>query len=250
MVSQVICVICSILPEIHTTEITFYKFPKVIESPVLYRAWKTALSDALSNERPELLIDANLTDTYVCSRHFTASDFMFESGKLILVERATPSRLTKDVYESKEPSQAIKITKEYEPSSKGNNFATTLTKDFVTTSRHNLRSDLICTETSRVLTPTVTEYVMAAKGGIIDLTTLKRIEKPIEVDLIPSSKKRLNENENGPIDLELKIQSFEKIFKRMRSDNLLTETYVEQLKVILSIQQTIYLSNLLVIVTK
>lgn len=86
MVSQVICVICSVVPEPHTTEITFYKFPKAAEMPTLFKSWKNAVVDALSKERPELLDDASLCDTYICSRHFTVDDFAFKNGQLGLVE--------------------------------------------------------------------------------------------------------------------------------------------------------------------
>lgn len=222
MVSQVICVICAVLPEPHTTEITFYKFPKVIEMPALFKSWKNSVVDALADERPELLDDSSLHETYVCSRHFTVNDFSFKSGKLCLVENAVPSLLKKVQYESCDAKQPTRFTKDYEPSSRGDNFATTLTKDFVTTSRHNLRSDLISTETSRILTPTVSEYVTTSKRTIDDI-----LSKHISVsndDGVDVSKKR-------NIDVHHKVDVFEQIFKRLRCDNILTETYVEKLKV-------------------
>lgn len=224
MVSQVICVICSVLPEPHTTQITFYKFPKAAEVPTLFKSWKNAVVDALSEERPELSDDANLHDTYVCSRHFTVDDFAFKNGHLCLVENAIPSLLAKTQYENGDSKQASRITKEYEPSSRCDNFATTLTKDFVTTSRHNLRSDLVCTETSRVLTPTVTEYVTTSKRNIDDILS-KNIGKLID------SGDRLDVSKKRNIDVQHKIDVFEKIFKRMRCDNVLTEAYLEKLKV-------------------
>lgn len=222
MVSQVICVICSVLPEPHTTEITFYKFPKAAEAPTLFKSWKNAVVDALSKERPELLDDASLCDTYVCSRHFTVDDFVFKNGHLGLVENSVPSLLTKSHYESCDAKQSTQITKEYEPSSRGDNFATTLTKDFVTTSRHNLRSDLISTETSRVLTPTVSEYVTTSKRNI-DVILSNTIGNLIESGLDVPKKRN--------IDVQHKIDVFERIFKRMRCDNVLTENYLEKLKV-------------------
>lgn len=223
MVSQVICVICSVLPEPHTTEITFYKFPKTAELPTLFKSWKNAVVDALAKERPELMDDASLYDTYVCSRHFTANDFAFKNGKLGLVENAVPSLLAKSEYENCDAKPATRITKEYEPSSRAENFASTLTKDFVTTSRHNLRSDYICTETSRVLTPTVTEYVTTSKRNINDISSTYA-ENLNDNGLDLTSKKR-------NIDVQHKIDIFEKIFKRMRCDSILTEAYLEKLKV-------------------
>lgn len=216
MVSQVICVICSILPEPTTTEITFYKFPNAIESPATYKIWKNALVNALTEERPEILHDNQLRDSYVCSRHFIGTDFTFENGKLVLLKNAVPTRITKKIYEGKDINQLNKTTKEYEPSSRGGNFATTLTNNFVTTSRKNLHSDLICTETSRALTPSVSEYIMSSKNKLDGDTAT--------VDSLVNTRKR-------NMDLEQKLQSFEKIFKRMRSDNLLTENYVQTLKV-------------------
>lgn len=225
MVSQVICVVCSTLPEPHTTQITFYKFPKASEQSAMFKAWKSALSDALSHERPELTEDASLIDTFVCSRHFIASDFSFINGKLILLKDAIPSRIAKSLYESDDCNVNDKITKEYEPSTRTNNFATTLTKDYVTTSHNNLhqRSDLISTETSRVLTPTVSEFFATARIKI-DGPSMELAPK-LPVDTPPVSKKKRH------ISLEHKIESFEKIFKRLRQDNLLTESYLEQLKV-------------------
>lgn len=222
MVSQVICVICSIVPEPHTTDITFYKIPKAIEMPTLFKSWKTAMVDALSDERPELLDDASLHDTYVCSRHFTINDFSFENGKLCLVDNAIPSLLKKSQYENCDSKQSTRFTKEYEPSSRCDNFATTLTKDFVTTSRHNLRSDFICTETSRVLTPTVSVYLPTPKRNIDDILS-KNIQGSMD-DGVDVSKKR-------NIDVQHKVEVFEKIFKRMHCDNILTDAYVEKLKV-------------------
>lgn len=222
MVSQVVCVVCSIVPVQHTTEITFYKFPKITERPVSFKAWKSALLDALAKERPELNDDANLIDTYVCSRHFNAPDFKFDNGKLVLLEDAVPSRVAEHLYNvaasEKADIKAAIPSKEYEPSM--NNFASTLMKNFVTTSHHNLRSDLISTETSRVLTPTHSEYI----------TSLTKMDgKSFAVatsDKFKDHKRR--------IDLEQKIESYSQIFKRLRGDNLLTESYVDKLKVILS----------------
>lgn len=222
MVSQVICVICSVLPEAHTTEITFYKFPKATEMTTLFKSWKNAVVDALAKERPELLNDASLHDTYVCSRHFTVNDFAFKNGKLTLVENAVPSLLAKDHYEHCDSKYSGRMTRDYEPSSRGDNFATTLTKDYVTTSRHNLRSDLICTETSRVLTPTVSEYVTTSKRNIDDILP-KNIGKLIDSGLDLTKKRN--------IDVQHKVEVLEKIFKRMRCDNVLTEAYLEKLKV-------------------
>lgn len=224
MVSQVVCVICSILPEQNTTEITFYKFPKQTERPVQFKAWKNALLEVLAKERPELSNDDSLTDTYVCSRHFTASDFVFSNGKLVLLKDAAPSRIAKEVYDvasEKDYEKLLFLPKEYEPSTRTNNFASTLMKDFVTTSHHNLRSDLISTETSRVLTPSVSEYI----------TSLTKMDgKSFAV----ATCDKFNEHKRN-IDLEIKIESYGKIFKRLRSDNLLTESYVDKLKVISSL---------------
>lgn len=215
------CVVCSVVPEPHTTEITFYKFPKATELPTLFQAWKNALVEALLNERPEFSDDNNLNETYVCSRHFTASDFSFDNGKLVLVKDAVPSRITKNLYDAGNS----KVSEDYEPTSRACNFASTLTKDFVTTSHHNLRSDLICTETSRALTPTVSVtsgMFQSSKRLKNDDNISENIEKDGSDSL--SAKKR-------DVDLELKIESYGKIFKRLRSDNLLTESYVDKLKV-------------------
>lgn len=222
MVSQVICVICSVVPEPHTTEITFYKFPKAAELPTAFKSWKNAVADALSKERPELLNDSSLCDTYVCSRHFTVNDFAFKNGKLVLVDNAVPSLLGKSQYENCDAKPAARITKEYEPSSRCDNFASTLTKDFVTTSRHNLRSDLICTETSRILTPTVTEYVTTTKRNFDNISSA--IAPKLSDNGLDTSKKR-------NIDVQHKVDVFEKIFNRMRCDSVLTEAYLDKLKV-------------------
>lgn len=220
MVSQVVCVVCSSLPEPRTTQITFYKFPKASEQTGLFKAWKSALTEVLSSERPELLDDSNLNDTYVCSQHFTASDFSFDNGKLILQKDAVPSRIAKNLFENAAERVQDKFTKEYAPSSHGN-FASTLTKDFVTTSHHNLRSDLISTETSRALTPSVSACISFSKGQNED--KLFKISDDDTIDILSVKKRHA--------DLEYKVESYEKIFKRLRSDNLLTESYVDKLKV-------------------
>lgn len=217
MVSQVVCVICSVLPEPRTTEITFYKFPKASEQPSTFRSWKNVITDALSKERPELLDDSNLNDTYVCSQHFIASDFSFDMGKLILLKDSIPSRITKDLYEIIAETEPESFPKEYAPSSHGN-FASTLTKNFMTTSHHNLRSDLISTETSRALTPSVSASIAFAMSKNDD-----KFLNQIEGDILGEKKRR--------VDLEYKVESFGKIFKRLRNDNLLTESYVDELKV-------------------
>lgn len=219
MVSQVICVICSILPEPKTTEITFHRFPNAIESPAAYKIWKNAFVDALTEEQPEILNDAHLCDSFVCSRHFIATDFTFVNGKLVLIQNAVPTRITKNMYESIDINQLIKTTKEYEPSSRGDNFATTLMKNFVTTSRNHLHSDLVCTETSRALTPSVSEYIMSSKSKIDGV-----IGDTVTVESLVNTRKR-------NIDLEHKLESFERIFKLMRGDDLLSENYVQKLKV-------------------
>lgn len=223
MVSQVICVICSVVPEPHTTEITFYKFPKAAEMPTLFKSWKNAIVDALSKERPELLDDASLCDTYICSRHFTVDDFAFKQGKLGLVENAVPSLVAKSDYENGDAKQqSTRITKEYEPSSRADNFATTFCNNFVTTSRHNLRSDYISTETSRVLTPTVYEFVTTSKRNIDDISSAQ-LGKPIDNGSDVSKKRN--------IDVQQKVDVFEQILKKMRCDSVLTEAYLEKLKV-------------------
>lgn len=229
MVSQVVCVVCSILPvQPHTIEITFYKFPKSTERPVLFKAWKNALLEALAEERPELNDDANLIDTYVCSRHFKASDFKFDNGKLVLVNDVVPSRIAEHLYNvaasEKDDDKSVILSKEYEPSM--NNFASTLMKNFVTTSHHNLRSDLISTETSRVLTPTVSEYI----------TSLTKMDGKSFAEATSDKFK----DHKRRIDLEQKIESYNKIFKRLRGDNLMTESYVDKLKVILIILTSKY----------
>lgn len=221
MVSQVICVICSVLPQPHTTEITFYKFPKISEVPTSFKAWKNALVAALSNERPEFSEDCTLIDTYVCSRHFDGTDFSFEKGKLVLLKDAIPSRLTKDLYDDDVEKPIEKTTKEYQPSSLTNNFASTLTKDFVTTSRNNLRADVFSTETSRIITPSVSEFITAISRNS-DYKVSTDVTK-LASDILATTKRHA--------DLEHKIESYGKIFKRLRHDNLLTVSYVDQLKV-------------------
>lgn len=217
MVAQVVCVVCSVLPEPGTTEITFYKFPKLSDQPTAFRAWKNVIADELSKERPELLDDSNLIDTYVCSQHFTASDFSFEMGKLILLKNAIPSRITKKQCEDISDKEHDLFTKEYTPSSHGN-FATSLTKNFMTTSHQNLRSNLISTETSRALTPSVSSSIAFAKSKFDD-----KLLYPTEDDILREKKRHA--------DLEYKVESFGKIFKRLRSDNLLSESYMDKLKV-------------------
>lgn len=210
MVSQVICVICSVVPEPHTTEITFYKFPKAVELPSLFKAWKKALVEALLTERPEFTNDVHFIDTYVCSRHFIASDFSFEKGKLILLNDAVPSRNTKILYdETIEKENDSK--REYAPSSNGNFATTSTTSTRGATSHHKFRSDLICTETSRTSTPSTSEQMSAVMGKYDGIGN----------DEI--AKKRHAE-------LELKVVSYGKIFKHLRKDNVLTESYVDELK--------------------
>lgn len=237
MVSQVVCVVCSISPEPHTTEITFHKFPSAIEAPNVFNEWKKALASVISVESSELV----LKDTYICSRHFTAIDFTFVDGKLILLKAAVPTRIIEEHYSS---SKKTKSSKEYEPSQHANNFASTLTKDFMTTSRSNLmvRSAMVSTETSRILTPTTAEFFTTMRNENLEKNDLNvkkteesKIPDAIEAkvtdaeikivdDVLPDPKKR-------NIDLEHKIQDFHKIFKRLRRDNLLTESYLDQLKV-------------------
>lgn len=222
MVSQVVCVVCSISPEAKTAEITFHKFPSAIELSEVFGEWKKALASVISVDSSELI----LKDTYICSRHFTAKDFTFVDGKLILHKTAVPTRIIEEHYSSSEKTKSLN---EYEPSQHASNFATTLTKDFMTTSRNNLmvRSAMVSTETSRVLTPTTAEIITTMRNEKheendwkVNITEEAKIEETISSD----SKKR-------DIDLEHKIQDFHKIFKRLRRDNLLTESYMVQLKV-------------------
>ncbi|XP_031635727.1 uncharacterized protein LOC116348757 [Contarinia nasturtii] len=236
MVSQVMCVICSVVPEPHTTEITFYKFPKAIELPILFKSWKSVLVKALAKERPEFSDDDYLNETYVCSQHFTASDFSFDNGKLILLKDAIPSRFTKN---EDDAGNSNEVAKEYEPSSRTCNFASTLTKDFVTTSHHNLRADLVCTETSRALTPSCSEFsVFQTPTKIVVKSfpsdyTAKNTSDNTAKNTSDNTAKDTSDSSNvkkRDADMEQKIESYGKIFKRLRSDNLLTASYVDKLK--------------------
>lgn len=202
MVSQVMCLICSVTPDVNTAEITFHKLPNPIEAPGIFAEWKKALATVAA-------VEISMTDSYICSRHFQAADFAFSQGKLILLKNAIPSRIEKEDYTGSAKAQI-----DYEPSANCNNFATTSTKDHMTTSSTHLQGAMVCTETSRVLTPTVTEYIMAKHGGL-----------PVEKEVLLQATRKRN------ADLEIKIQEFHKIFKRLRNDNLLTETYVNGLKV-------------------
>lgn len=206
MVAQVMCLVCSVTPDVNTAEITFHKLPSPTDAPEQLADWKKAL-------QPVLSIDGSMVDSYICSRHFQATDFAFVEGKLILLKIAVPSRIIKDDYDG----SAKKIT-EYAPSANGNNFANTSTKDHMTTSLKHLRSDLVCTETSRVLTPTVSEYITSKPSSLDEQLRAER------EGLLLATRKR-------NADLENKIQEFHKIFKRLHDDKLLTETYVDQLKV-------------------
>lgn len=221
MVSQVICMICSISPEAHTTEITFHKFPCPEKSPVVFQAWKDALAGIISKSPTDFQLECRVVDTYLCSRHFTFADFAFDNGKLLLVKDAVPTLITEDQYDTKNSNSSdsiigAKTIREYEPSNNGSNFATTMTKDFVTTSSHNFRSDLISTETSRALTPHAIESITSTRS-------------PLDMSLATGN--FINATNKRNADLENKIQDFRKIFKRLRSDNLLSDTYVEELKV-------------------
>lgn len=200
-----LCLICSVAPDVNTAEITFHKLPSPIEAPEIFAEWKTALASVVS-------VETSLTDSYICSRHFQAADFAFSQGKLILLKTAIPSRIAEEDYASSAKGQI-----DYEPSANSNNFATTSTKDHMTTSSIHLQGSTFCTETSRVLTPTVTEFITAKRGLGDGLHGEKEV-------LLQATRKR-------NADLENKIQEFHKIFKRLRNDNLLTETYVNQLKV-------------------
>lgn len=206
MVAQVMCLVCSISPEPQTTEITFHKFPNAIEASDIFAEWKKALCGAIP-------VDSNMSDSYICSRHFKVDDFAFVHGKLILLKNAIPSRILKDDYDN-----ASKDRNNYEPTAHSNNFATTLSKDNMTTSLKHLRSDMVCTETSRVLTPTVTEYI--TKQASLD----GKLVDSVAQEILQATRKR-------NADLEIKIREFHKIFKRLRNDNLLTEIYVNQLEV-------------------
>lgn len=221
MVSQVICMICSVSPEAHTTEITFHKFPSPEKSSVIFKAWKDALAGIISKSPTDFQLESSFIDTYVCSRHFTFTDFAFGNGKLLLVKDAVPTLITEDQYDTKKsnsPDRIIeaKSIREYEPSHNGSNFASTMTNDFVTTSSHNFRSDLISTETSRALTPHAIESITTSRSPI---------------DMLRATGEIFNATNKRNADLEHKIQDFHKIFKRLRSDNLLSDTYVEELKV-------------------
>lgn len=221
MVSQVICMICSVSPEAHTTEITFHKFPSPEKSPIVRKAWKDALADIITKSPMDFQLENNCVDSYVCSRHFTVSDFAFDNGKLLLVNDAIPTLITEDQYNTKNSNSsdriiAAKTIQEYEPSFNGSNFASTVTKDFVTTSSHNFRSDLISTETSRALTPHAIESITTTRSSL---------------DMSFATGEIFNATNKRNADLEDKIQDFRKIFKRLRTDNLLSDTYVKELKV-------------------
>lgn len=263
MVSQVVCIVCSVSPDAHTAEITFHKFPSVDDSPIIFKAWKEALASVLPKSTSD---EKKFIDTYICSKHFTAGDFAFDNGKLLLLRDAVPSRVTKDQYGDDKPKLLIdcdisKIIKEYSPSPNCNNFASTLTKDYVTTSRNNLRFDLVCTETSRAITPSVYEFITSQRGHSDEKLMIEHVpqvkeatpeehikqvtpvvqvkETTPEVQMkesISEAKKELigddlSETRKRNADLEHKIQDFHKIFKRLRNDNVFTESYVVQLKV-------------------
>lgn len=202
------CVVCSVTPDVNTAEITFHKLPSPADAAVQFAEWTEAL-------QPALAIDASMADSYICSRHFQAADFAFVDGKLILLKTAIPSRIAKDDYDG-----SAKPAIEYAPSPSANNFATTLTKDHMTTSLKPLRGHMVCTETSRVLTPTVTEYITSQRS-----TADEQLRHGEHYGLLQATRKR-------NADLETKIQEFHKIFKRLHDDNLLTDTYVDQLKVV------------------
>lgn len=221
MVSQVICMICSVSPEAHTTEITFHKFPCPERSPNVFKAWKDALDGIVLKSSNNFQLESSVVDTYVCSRHFTFTDFAFDNGKLLLVKDAVPTLITEDQYDTTKSNSsdriiAAKMIQEYEPSFNGSNFASTVTNDFVTTSSYNFRSALISTETSRALTPNAIESITTTRS-------------PLDMSLTTGQIVHATNKRNA--DLEHKIQDFRKIFKRLRTDNLLSDTYVEELKV-------------------
>lgn len=213
MVSQVVCAVCSLSPEVNTTEITFHKFPNATEQPDKIEAWKAALS----NSKNKKLLEGNdFSDTFICSRHFTATDFSFDSGKLILKKDAVPTRMT-DVLAVDKDDEIPKTEKSDDPPKHGNNFARTPTVDYMTTSRHHFGAVMMCTGTSRALTPTVSEY---RQGGSNDSPYV-----------VPAKRDEVQATNKRNADLEHKIQDFQKIFKRLRHDNVLTESYVIKLKV-------------------
>lgn len=205
MVAQVQCLICSVEPDENTAEITFHKLPNPIEAHEMFAKWKKALA-------PVIDVESSMSNSYICSRHFQAVDFAFSQGKLILLKNAIPSRIVEEDYLG-----SVKTQPEYEPSANCNNFATTSTKDHMTMASTHLQGSTNCTETSRVLTPTVTEFITIKRGSVDGIHGDKD-------GLLQATRKR-------NADLENKIQEFHKIFKRLRNDNLLTETYVNQLKV-------------------
>lgn len=213
--------ICSVLPEPRTAEITFHKFPSPEKSPDVFKAWKDALAGIISKSTAEFKSENSFVDTYICSRHFTFADFAFDNGKLLLVKDAVPTLITEDQYDDKKSNSsdginAVNAIREYEPSFNCNNFASTMTKDFVTMSSHNFRSALISTETSRALTPHAIECITTARSTL---------------DISLATGEHFNTTNKRNADLEHKISDFQKIFKRLRSDNLLTDTYVDELKV-------------------
>lgn len=234
MVAQIICMVCSLSPEPTTTEITFHKFPRTNSS--LIDAWKKALSGALERD-----LEIDLNDTYICSRHFTSNDFSFIDGKLILLPNAIPSvfptnkPISNDIQHAnnesiaKEPSDECNLNDE-NPPTHGNNFASTSTINFMTISRNNFCTTSVCTETSKTMTPSIIEYVPTVK----DISDFEKINGKLS----DNAKKALKDNritirayKRRNAGLQGKIKKMHEIFKRMQRDNLLTDSYLDNLRV-------------------
>lgn len=197
MVAQIVCVVCSLSPEPSTTEITFHRFP--VENSILIEKWQKALGSVLS-DRP---MD-NFIDTLICSRHFISDDFSFIDGKLILKSNAVPSVF---------PSTKIVVDM---PPLHGNNFASTSTVYHMTQSRNYPQATSTCTETSKVITPSIIENLRMP--SILCVGDLKGTNECLNI--LTQENKLLKQ----------RMKRVQILLKRMEKDNLLTNEYLDSLK--------------------
>lgn len=238
MVAKIICVACSLEPEVHTTEITFHKFPNNVENVELASAWANALST-----NTEKSIDGNLKDIFICSRHFTSDDFEFVDGKLILKPGAIPSIFVPISAQNLSLPKILQTQTSSEdtasnpdknwmdtPTTAGANFAWTSTINQMTTSRNNILTLPSLTDTPKVLTPSFTEYIPTAS----DINAFEKINGKLSNDAkkaLKDSRITIRSYKKRNLLLQRKYKSLTKLVIKMRDDKLLTEDYISKLQV-------------------
>lgn len=199
MVAHITCTVCLTQWELCSPEITFHHFPIKNESQM--NSWRSILT---ANTK----IDFDPKEAFICSRHFTSDDFSFIDGKLVLRDSAVPS-----LFPPKRSNSSQQISDE-RPPIHGSNFASTATVNYVTVSSNYPRATSSCTESTRIIAPSI--YEISALKGINEISKSSNL----------ATEKLQKSNKN----LRLKLKRLHLLLKRMKKDEILTGNYVDGLE--------------------